>query len=112
MANIKKAYARRDYSGRIIESSIIRRTRMPKFGNWVEVIIPDCCVPSTGTATTCSSYIAYGSVTAVVTLSYTDCQGERQSATLSGAEAHPFCATYYSITSPGTVVKVSDNCVD
>lgn len=55
MANLRrdlKAFVRRDGSGRLVESSVIRRKTKPKFGRWVEVTIPDCCGNTTTTTTT------------------------------------------------------------
>lgn len=46
-----KTFARRDGSGRIVEGSVIRRKKMPAFGRWVEIHLPDCCGTTTSTTT-------------------------------------------------------------
>ena len=55
MANLRKdlkLFVRRDGSGRIVESSAIRRKKKPGFGRWEEVTVPDCCSNTTTTTTT------------------------------------------------------------
>ena len=53
MSNNKlKAFVRLDGQNRVISSSVVYRQNKPKVGRWREIIVNECCVPSTTTTTT------------------------------------------------------------
>ncbi len=47
-----KAFVRFDGSGRVVAGSLILRRKIPKVGNWQEIVAYDCCNPTTTTTTT------------------------------------------------------------
>ena len=47
-----KAFVRLDGQNRVIASSLILRKSKPKVGRWREIVVNECCVPSTTTTTT------------------------------------------------------------
>lgn len=47
-----KAYVRIDGMGRVVNSSLVFRRKMPKVGKWIEVQSYQCCNPTTSTTPT------------------------------------------------------------
>ena len=92
-----RAFVRLDGAGRKISGTLIYRKSMPKVGRWVEVAANECCNP------TCNTYVANGSLSGAVTLTYVDCDLVAHTEVLDDASDFYFCARSYTISEPGTV---------
>lgn len=42
-----KAFVRFDGSGRVVSGSLVLRRKIPKVGNWQEIVAYECCNPTT-----------------------------------------------------------------
>lgn len=77
-----KLYVRIDGSGRLIPSSSVLRTKMPKVGKWTEVPAYECCNPTTTSTTSafpgdCYEVILTGNIVAPSTWLLLYCGEER-----------------------------------
>lgn len=102
------------YNGSYVYASAIMENPFPGDGETctIQICATECTVETTTTTEpVCSTYEAHGSIIARVALWYRDCDGEEHVVWIDGEEPYQFCATAYSIGTPGTVELVDEECI-
>lgn len=97
---VLKAYVRIDGNGRVVNSSLILRQKMPKIGRWLEIPAYECCNQPTFDCVSYSVSVARGDS---VTFSYTSCDMTISGPhTIEGPVSDVFCCVPTTISYTGT----------